>query len=162
MEKIIPILSSVKSFSGAWFVSLLAIFAPLNPILYSVLFLIFADNITGIISYYYKHNVEFHFWKRSSWKHIKSHKLGHTLNKTLAYMLLIIASFVVDTFVIKNEGEIFTKIIAGAVVFRELLSILENTEEISGINLIKIIKAFLNKGFREGASDILDDKEKNK
>ena len=75
-------------------------------------------------------------------------------------MLLIIASFLIDNYVIKNEGVLFTKIISGAVVFRELLSILENSEIISGNNLIKIIKNFLTKGFKRGVEDALEEKNK--
>lgn len=161
LHKLTIVMSSFTKITGLITI-LLAIISPIYPLLYATLFLIFVDTLTGIMAYYYKNNIHFRFWKWSSWKHIKSSKLGLSINKSLVYMLLIICGFVIDTFVFKNDTRLFTHALAGSVVFRELISVIENVGIITSENLTKTVLNFFKFGFKksfeQGLSDNIEEK----
>jgi len=141
--------------------AVMAIFAPLQPVVFAVLFLIVMDAITGIIASYYREKVPFKFWKWSSWKHITSKRLGDTLTKSTVYMILIISGFVIDVFIIQNAELWFTKIMSGAIALREIKSLVENGENILGGGFINMVQSFVRGGFRAGMDDMFREKGKS-
>jgi len=147
MNKLIPVLASAFS-NGGLFTFLIVLISPIHATLYAVIFLVLVDNITGIMKYFYKRNVSFKIWSWLSWTHISSPKLGRSISKTLVYMLLIIAGFVIDKFIIKNDVLIFTKALSGATALREIKSIVENVEMIVGGGLVTFIKGLLKNGWK--------------
>ena len=161
IQKLTIVFTTIKP-AGGFFIGLFAILAPITPIMYAVLFLIFADTLTGIIASYKREDIKFKIFSWSSWKHITSNRLGDSITKSLVYMLLIICGFVIDTFIIPNAGLMVTKIMAGAVSLREIKSLLENGETILGGGLFSMIRAFMKGGFKGGMSNILKDKNEKK
>ena len=144
LNKLVTVFASINPIT-AIVISGLTLIAPIHSILYGMLFLIFADCVTGIMAHYYRNDIQFKLFSWKSWKHITSAKLGNTINKALIYMLLIISGFVVDKFLTINEGLYFTKILSGAVALRELKSLVENGSDILGGNLMENIRDFINR-----------------
>jgi len=161
MQKLMALATSTFTFSGL-LASLIALLAPINTVLYSVLFLVFVDNIIGIIAYFYDNHIRFRFWSWRSWTHISSEKLGDTLVKTLVYMLLIISGFVIDMFLIQTDMMLFTKAFSGAIALREIKSVVENVETIAGGGLISFIQSFFKNGWKITVEDAFSKKLETK
>jgi phage-related holin len=162
MNIITPLIATAKSWQGIFLIGTISIFAPLTPILYAMLFLIFADALTGIVASYYKNKVDFHFWSRTSWKHITSKKLAKTLSKSLMYILLIISAFTVDHYIINSEIHYFVRALSGGMAIRELFSIVENVEHITGGKIFDLIKAVFTKGIKGGVDAIKPNDDEDK
>ena len=73
---------------------------------------------------------------------IRGSRIAHTISKFFIYNLVILAAFFLEQYIV-NEVP-FLKIIAGFIAIAEIKSILENYNEIYGINpfkaLINLIK----------------------
>jgi len=131
--------------------------APIQPILYGVLFLIFADTITGIMASFKRVKLPFKILKWNSWKHITSARLGDTITKALIYMLLIICGFVIDKHIINNSDLYFTKFFAASVSLREVKSLIENAAIILNNNFMSVFKSVVTKGWKQTLSDMFKD-----
>ena len=137
----------------------LAFLSPINGMLYGVLFLIFADTVTGIMASFYREDKPFKLFKKATYQHITSNKLGSTITKTLVYMLLIISGFVIDANLIVNTGLYFTKALVAVVSIREVKSLFENGSAIlGGKSILKTIKSVLVNGWKQTLNDELKDK----
>ena len=146
---------------AAIFIPLLTICAPIAAIIHTMLILIIIDNITGIMKAFKHSGKSFNILKRESWMVIESKKLGNTLIKMLAYVLLIVAAFLIDTYIIQyGEAIFFTKVISASIAFREIISILENTEYISGRELLSLFINMIKNGFNQGLTNELDNRDK--
>lgn len=100
-------------------ITIIAILAPIQALLASVGFLIICDAITGV-------------WASLKRKEkITSAGLRRTVSKMLLFQLAVITGFIVEQYVISNTIPI-AKIVATAITFSELTSILENTAQITG------------------------------
>jgi len=161
MHKLTALATSTFTLSGL-LASLIALLAPINTVLYSVLFLVFIDNIIGIIAYFYDNHIRFRFWSWRSWAHIKAEKLGSTLVKMLVYMLLIISGFTIDMFLIQTDMMLFTKAFSGAIALREIKSVVENVETISGGGLLSFIQSFFKNGWKITVEDAFSKKLETK
>jgi hypothetical protein len=139
-----------------------AIFLPISAVIHVVIVLVFIDNITGIGADCREKGIPIRLFNMKMWGNIKSSKLGRSLTKTLAYILLIIGSFLIDQYMLGFEAHYLVKVIGGAIAFRELISILENTEKISGKSFITSIIGFIRNGFKKTFADELEKEHKKK
>lgn len=124
----------------AWFlnhlnllmVSLVAIFAPIIPLLLTVYLLVASDFILAI----------YRAWKKDP-QSITSRKMSNTIGKILIYTLTLLCLFLLETYIL---GPIlpFTKIVAGLISLVELKSIDETFKTLLGYSfyskLIDIVK----------------------
>ena len=135
-----------------------SIFVPVAPIIHTMLVVIVIDAFTGIGADIKRHNIPLNFFSSKNWTHISSTKLGLTISKMLAYSLLIISAFLIDQYIITTDVHWFTKIVGVSIALRELLSIVENVEVISGRTIIGTITNILRFGWKTGIADSLDGK----
>ena len=109
-------------------VALIAVFAPIQPLLLTVGVLIAADTITGVIAAY----------KRG--EEIRSSGFSRAIVKMFVYQVVLISGFLMETYLLSDVGMPITKLIAGFIGMVEMKSLIENTESITGIDLLKIKK----------------------
>ena len=105
---------------------LLAVLAPITPLIISCIFLIVADLITGIIAAY----------KRK--EKISSAEMGRSITKLVVYQLAIISAFVLEVYMLDNLIPV-AKIVGGVIGMVELKSILENVSTIAGEDILKLV-----------------------
>ncbi len=110
--------------------AILAILAPIQASILAVGFLIVADLITGIAAAY----------KRG--ESIKSQRLKNTAVKMLVYNLLLMSSFIAETYL--TPWIPFTNITLSFLAIVEVKSLGENFHNITGINFIIYLKSYLN------------------
>lgn len=107
-------------------IPLLAVFAPIVPVLITAIVMILIDLISGVIAAYKRGEV------------IESSALRRTITKIFVYNSAIISAFLVEKFMI-NESLPIVKLVAGIIGVTELTSVLENLNSIYGMNLFKKI-----------------------
>lgn len=154
-------LFTAETFLYTFFIGLLAILAPLEAIVHTVFVLVIIDNLTGIGAGLRKEYGSICFFCLRSWQFIKSDKLGRSVTKMLAYCLLIISAFLIDQYILKiHDEQYLLHVIAATVAFREIISITENVEQITGASLVTIIINVIRNGVKEGlAASLGKDKE---
>jgi len=111
-------------------IAVLAILAPIQASILAVGFLIMADLITGLAAAYKKG------------ESIKSERLKNTAVKMLVYNLLLMSSFIAETYL--TPWIPFTNITLSFLAIVELKSLGENFHNITGINFIIYLKSYLN------------------
>lgn len=113
----------------------------------TMVFLIIVDFITGAYVAY-KNNIPFN-----------SKRIGHTVSKFFIYNLVILSAFFLEVNIV-NEVP-FLKVIAGFIAVTEIKSILENYNQIYGVNPFKaLVNIFKNTTFKD-AFEQIDKKESN-
>ncbi len=128
---------------------LLALLSPLNGVLTTIMFLIVVDFITGAYAAVKKETP------------IKSEKIGHTISKFFIYNLVIISAFFLEKHIVDEVP--FLKIIAGFIAVTEIKSILENYNEIYGVNPFKALHNLLKQsGFKETLEELSKENEQKK
>ena len=110
--------------------AVLAILAPIQASILAVGFLIMADLITGLAAAYKKG------------ESIKSERLKNTAVKMLVYNLLLMSSFIAETYL--TPWIPFTNITLSFLAIVELKSLGENFHNITGMNFIIYLKSYLN------------------
>lgn len=104
--------------------SLLAVFAPIKPLVLTVGALIFADCFTGV-------------WAaKKRGEQVKSAALRRTVSKMVIYQVALLTGFLVEVYMIDSLLPI-SKLVAGAIGMVEFKSILENSTVITGQDLFK-------------------------
>lgn len=106
--------------------TILAILAPIHPIMFATTVLVGLDTITGIWAALKKK------------KKIRSAKLREVISKTIVYQTAIICSFVVETYMHFDLVPV-VKITAAAIGMVELLSVMENINIILDKNVFKMV-----------------------
>lgn len=108
--------------------SILAVFAPIKPILLAVLALVLADFVTGVLA------------SRTKKQPITSSGFKRSVGKLLMYELAIALAFLVHKYL---TGDLLPadRLIASMVGLVELKSVLENLDIISGQSLFNAILA---------------------
>ena len=107
-------------------IPLLAVFAPVVPVLITSIVLILIDLISGIVAAY----------KRG--EKIESAALRRTITKIFVYNSAIITAFLIEKYML-NDSLPITKIVAGIIGVTEGCSVFENLNSIYGMNLFKKI-----------------------
>lgn len=112
---------------------LMAVFAPIVPMLITVFALIIFDLISGILA----------SLKRG--ESFKSSALRRTVTKFFVYDMAIIAGFITEKYLL-NDSLPLVKIVAGIISVTELSSLYENLNIIYGSNIFnKILAIFGSK-----------------
>jgi len=112
---------------------IMAVLAPIKPMLIACVFLIIADMITGIFAAY----------KRK--EKISSAEMRRSVTKLVVYQIAIIAAFVLEKYMLGGILPV-AKIVAGVIGMVEMKSILENVSAIAGQDILAMV---INKlGFR--------------
>lgn len=118
----------MKSFLESLSLSALAVFAPIKPVLLTVLVLVILDFVTGVYA------------ATKQKLPVTSAGFKRTVGKLLMYEFAICVAFLVHQYL---TGDMLPaeKLIAGMVGLTELKSILENLDIISGQNFFELILA---------------------
>ena len=112
---------------------LMAVFAPIVPMLITTIVLIIFDLISGILA----------SLKRG--ESFKSSALRRTVTKFFVYDMAIIAGFITEKYLL-NDSLPLVKIVAGIISVTELSSLYENLNIIYGSNIFnKILAIFGSK-----------------
>lgn len=114
-------------------IALLAYLTPLQPLILAIGVLILFDTIVGI----YK------AWKLN--EKISSRRFGHIISKFALYNIAIISGYILENMIGLDNIPI-ARIIAVGIGLTELLSISENIDELTGINIYKLIRLALKRG----------------
>lgn len=130
---------------------LLTLISPMTTIMFTIIFLIIVDFITGAYASF-KSNIP-----------ISSERIGNTVSKFFIYNLVILSAFLLEKYIVKEIP--FQRIITGFIAIAEVKSILENFNKIYGINpfkaLINLIKKKSLKDLEETIDILVNDKEQN-
>lgn len=142
---------------------LVLLFQNLGDMMVSLFALITIDLIMGIRVYVKTNNERLQLLKPSTWKHIKSAGLKKTTSKAKDYFLIIVATFVINTYIVKVPISFFDYNIEELVVVSlaviEIWSIGENFRTLRGYNIFEFVyKIIKDKDWKKS----LDDIEKNK
>lgn len=106
--------------------ALLFYFAPVAPMIHAVLALCAIDWLTGV-------------WRsKRARRDFTSYRLRKSVNKILAYILAIIAGFIMDKELLGNPQYVHS-VVAAYIGFTELTSIYENLSDITGKKFLKNI-----------------------
>lgn len=128
---------------------------PIQGLLLSVAAAIFLDTIFGI----------YRSVKVKGWKFVTSRRLSEIISKMLLYQLCVISLYVMDRFLLNEFFSAWysipflcTKICTIILVFIELVSIKENFEKATGLNIWVLLKTVLGraKEVKDGVNDIID------
>lgn len=106
--------------------ALLAVFAPIKTMIFAALALVVLDLITGLLASYKRGDA------------ITSAVFSRTLIKTLVYEVAILAAYLAEKYL---TGDIIkvTSVVTTFIGMTELLSLIENLNEISGGSLMKAL-----------------------
>lgn len=126
---------------------LFTLLSPVNAIMTTIVFLIIVDFITGIYASYKNHEI------------IRASRIGHTASKFFIYNLVILSAFFLEKHIV-NEIP-FLKIIAGFIAIAEIKSILENYNEIYGINPFKALTNLIKQSVLKDSLEVLTEQKKN-
>lgn len=122
------------SASGAWKWLLLfaAFFAPIKEEVYVVLALVLVDFVCGV-------------WKSIRLKlPFSSKKMGNTISKLGMYVLVILCAFAFDKWILETSPWL-SKAVVGFVAATEMVSIAENVDETTGLNLRDFLQNLLKR-----------------
>ena len=122
-----------EEFYIKYVVALLALLAPINPMMWTLIFLIVSDFITGVYA------------ARKAKIAIQSSKIARTVSKFFFYNLAILCGYFTETFIIPEIP--FFRVISGFIATTELKSIFENFNKIYGINIWVKIKTLFDKKY---------------
>ncbi|MGH1385139.1 phage holin family protein [Kordia sp.] len=121
---------------------LFALIAPIVSVMLTVAFLIIVDFITGTYAAI-KKNIP-----------ITSERIGNTISKFFIYNLVVISAFLLEKYIVKEIP--FMRIIAGFIAIAEIKSIMENFNEIYGINPFKALVNLIKKKSFEDLEETID------
>lgn len=126
--------------------SMLAVIAPVFPMIYIAILAILIDTGFGV-------------WrsvKKGGWKAIKSRRLSHVISKSLLYSGSILFTFLIEKYIAADLiahfisiDLIMTKIIAFFCVIVEIKSINESYESVTGKNVLKSLREFITRAKEE-------------
>lgn len=126
---------------------LLTLFSPVNAVMITIIFLIIVDFITGSYASFKKHIP------------IRGSRIAHTISKFFIYNLVILAAYFLEKHIVDEVP--FLKIIAGFIAIAEIKSILENYNEIYGVNPFKALVNLIRLTPLKDTVDSLTEGEEN-
>jgi hypothetical protein len=126
--------------------SILAVIAPVFPMIYIAILAILIDTAFGI-------------WrsvKKGGWKSIRSRRLSHVISKSLLYSGAILFTFLIEKYIAADliaqfvaVDLVMTKVIAFFCVVVEVKSINESYESVTGKNMLKALRSFVTRAKEE-------------
>lgn len=124
---------------NATLVGLLALFAPIEPIVICTLIFILIDFVTGVVaSRHEAHKVgrEWYFSSREAWR---------TVRKAGFVVVTIAMSWLIESCILNFVGLNLTRIIAGAICGVEMWSFLENASVLSDAKLFEWLRNYVRR-----------------
>jgi len=112
----------VQPYLRSLLLAVLAVFAPIKPMILATFVLASVDLVVGILA------------ARKQGHQITSSGLKRTVGKIFLYEAAILMSFVAETYLLGNVMPV-TKLVAGMIGATELKSVLENLDIINGSSL---------------------------
>ena len=104
--------------------TLLAVIAPIQTVLTTVIALVLADFVTGV-------------WAAIKEKQpITSAAMRRTVSKLVIYNIAVISGFLLEKYLLADALP-FAKLIAGTIGVVEMKSLIENTKRITGLDIFK-------------------------
>lgn len=103
--------------------SALAVLAPVQTVLLSVLVLVLLDSVTGVLA------------ARKRNERITSAGLRRTISKLLVFEIVLISGHLLQTYLVPDLGFPVVGLLAAAIAFVEFRSVLENADVITGQNI---------------------------
>jgi len=126
--------------------SMLAVIAPVFPMIYIAILAILIDTAFGI-------------WrsvKKGGWKSIRSRRLSHVISKSLLYSGAILFTFLIEKYIAADliaqfvaVDLVMTKVIAFFCVVVEVKSINDSYESVTGKNMLKALRGFITRAKEE-------------
>jgi hypothetical protein len=126
--------------------SMLAVIAPVFPMIYIAILAILIDTGFGI-------------WrsvKKGGWKSIRSRRLSHVISKSVLYSGAILFTFLIEKYIAADliaqfvaVDLVMTKVIAFFCVVVEVKSINESYESVTGKNMLKALRGFITRAKEE-------------
>lgn len=126
--------------------SMLAVIAPVFPMIYIAILAILIDTGFGI-------------WRsvrKGGWKSIRSRRLSHVISKSLLYSGAILFTFLIEKYIAADLiaqfiaiDLVMTKVIAFFCVVVEVKSINESYESVTGKNMLRAVKSFITRAKEE-------------
>ena len=126
--------------------SMLAVIAPVFPMIYIAILAILIDTGFGV-------------WrsvKKGGWKSIKSRRLSHVISKSLLYSGAILFTFLIEKYIAADliaqfvaVDLVMTKVIAFFCVVVEVKSLNESYESVTGKNMLKALRGFVTRAKEE-------------
>ena len=126
--------------------SMLAVIAPVFPMIYIAILAILIDTGFGV-------------WrsvKKGGWKSIRSRRLSHVISKSLLYSGAILFTFLIEKYIAADliaqfvaVDLVMTKVIAFFCVVVEVKSINESYESVTGKNMLKALRGFVTRAKEE-------------
>lgn len=107
-------------------VAVMAVLAPIQSIMIVVGVLLAADFVTGILKAF------------KLKEPITSRAMARTIYKMVFYQLAVLSAFLLETYLMPGVLPV-TKLVAGVIGVTEFLSILENTQKVTGVDLKGVI-----------------------
>lgn len=106
--------------------ALVAVFAPLGPVIATVMVLVIADFVLGVMA------------SRAQKVPFQSSLIKKTVLKFFVYETALILGFLVETY-LTGPAIPASKIVASFIGLTEFTSIVENLNSVSGTNLLKVL-----------------------
>ena len=145
-------LSSIQLFLTKIGLLVLAFLAPIQNIIFGVLFLIVCDLVTGVTAAVKKK------------EKITSSKLSRTISKVLVYFITIVVCHVINQHLLFGPDVVpLENLVTSFIALTELKSILENLDKMSKgkhTAIASIILALSNERFRQQTPKKINDKKK--
>ncbi len=145
----------MKTYLFYLFTSVCVFLAPIQGLMLAVFFAILLDTAFGI----------YRSVKVRGWKFVTSRKLSEIVSKMLLYQLCIISLYVIDLHLLSEISLKFfsvafmaTKITAMLLIFIETVSIKENFEKATGLDVWALLKKALGraKQVKDSITDIVE------
>lgn len=136
----------MKQFFISLGISLLAVFAPIVPLIGTTMALILTDFLFGVYRAY-----------KTDPKSVSSRKMGHTISKVLLYNVCIICVYLIEHYVVGGALPL-AKIVTGIICLTELKSIDESFQTAFGFSFYTKLVEILRRGTSE-TKDIVNDQE---
>lgn len=118
---------------------LLALFAPVEPIIVCTLIFIFIDFVTGVVASRHeahKEGTKWYFSSREAWR---------TVRKAGFVVVTIAMSWLVESCILNFVSLNLTRIIAGAICGVEMWSFLENASVLSDAKLFEWLRNYVRR-----------------
>ena len=124
----------IEQITGQMLTLTIAYFTPAQELVLAVLFMWFIDWVLGV-------------WKSLKAKRrLTSYRFRKSISKITTYIMCILSTFVMEKTFLPNWVPL-TSVAAGYIAWVELVSIYENTSEITGKAFIKDLIALLKRNF---------------
>lgn len=133
--------NKILSYIHSIFAVVIAFFAPIHQLMFLTGVLLVIDFITGI-------------WAaKKRGEPITSKAMKRSVNKFLAYQLLLITAFIIQDYFTVNLGIPFVKLCSSLLGLTELKSIAENLKFITGLDILKVLVGKVKDAIKEKTSE---------